>query len=189
MSLLINKSQKWAFIHIPKTGGTSVNKLLLENSNTEFITSHDSIRIVPDDNYFIFTIVRNPYTRFMSAWLHGIRKGIYSTNFNEFIKNLNENDVWFLPQQYYIEQGKTSNRKISFIVKYENLVSDIKKPLEYIGVHNTIPHLNRNPIYDRHPTLNQEKYYKHLYKDEWMKDLVLERYKNDFTLFNYGLDI
>lgn len=189
MSLLINKTQKWAFIHIPKTGGTSVNKVLLDINDTEFITSHDSIRAIPDDNYFVFTIVRNPFTRFMSAWLHGIRKGNYSTDFNKFIKEFNQNDVWFLPQQYYFEQGKTEKRKITYTVKYENLESGIKKPFEFLKIHSDLPHLNKNPIYDRHPVLNQEKYYKHFYTEEWMKDWVRERYKNDFTLFNYGLDI
>lgn len=190
MSLLINHVRKWAFIHIPKTGGTSLNNILLNQEGTERITSHDSIRVIPDNSdYFIFTIVRNPYTRFMSAWQHGIRVGRYSDNFNEFIENFNENDMWFLPQEYYFEQGKTNNKKISCVIRYENLSAGIKKPLEFINVHTTIPHLNRNPIYERHANLNQEKYYKFFYTENWMIEWVKERYKNDFKQFNYELEI
>ena len=188
MSLLINKVHKWAFVHIPKTGGTSVNKVLLNQEGTEFITSHDSIRMVPDENFFIFTTVRNPYTRFFSAWLHGIRKNIYPSDFGSFLKQFNESDVWFLPQTYYIEQGKTNNRKVSYIAKYENIRKDVNKAFERINIHSPLPHLNKNPIYEKHPNLNQEKYYSFLYTDE-MKMWVRERYKDDFKQFNYELEI
>ena len=62
-------------IHIPKTGGTSISSVLQEIEGTERITMHDSIRALPDSpNYFIFTFVRNPFTRLQSAFQHGVRK-------------------------------------------------------------------------------------------------------------------
>ena len=44
-------------------------------------------------------------------------------------------------------------------------------------------------LWERHPNLNTYKLYKQYYNEEWMKDWVREKYKNDFTLFNYELDI
>ena len=190
MSLLYNLTSNWAFIHIPKTGGTSINKVLQSDKNTEFLTSHDSIRLLPSDNLFTFTFVRNPYTRFLSAWKHGIRKNKYSPDLKEFIKNINLNDTWFLPQTYYINEGKTENKKVNFIGKYENLKEDFQVVSSKIKVQGTLEHLNRNPIYDVHPLLNQDKYYLSMYKNNrWAGDFVKETYYNDFKIFNYGMDI
>ena len=190
MSLLVNRAQKWAFIHIPKTGGTSINKVLQTDKNTEFLTSHDSIRLLPIDDLFTFTFVRNPYTRFLSAWKHGVRKNQYSSDLKEFINTINLNDVWFLPQTYYVNEGKTSNKKVDFIGKYENLNKDFISVLNRINVQGKLEHLNRNPIYTNHPNLNQEEYYYSFYKNKkWAEDFVKEVYYNDFKIFNYGLDI
>ena len=35
----------------------------------------------------------------------------------------------------------------------------------------------------------QQKYYKSLYKEDWIKDWVRVKYKDDFQNFNYELDI
>ena len=50
-----------------------------------------------------------------------------------------------------------------FIAKYENYIHDIQKILKKINHRSSIPHLNRNPIYDKHPHLNQEKFYRNIY--------------------------
>lgn len=188
MSLLINDSNKWAFIHIPKTGGTSLSSLLKEVEDTYSPVVHDSVRVLHEKtNFFIFTIVRNPYTRLVSAYLHENRKNNTDIQFSEFIKNSNPNSLWMLPQNYFIKSDFI--KSISFIGKYENYKKDCTVILKKIGINKNIPHLNRNPIYEKHPSLNQEKYYKHFYNEEWMKDWVREQYKDDFKIFNYGMEI
>lgn len=190
MSLLINHAQKWAFIHIPKTGGTSISSVLQEVEGTERITMHDSIRALPDSpNYFIFTFVRNPFTRLQSAFQHGVRKGEYINDFSKFLNLKLDSDLWLLPQYYFITAGVTENKNVSFIGKYENIEKDSITIFNKLNIDKKIPHLNRNPIYDKHPTLKQHDFYKHMYREEWMKDWVRERYKNDFKIFNYELDI
>ena len=68
--------------------------------------------------------------------------------------------------------------------------NDLDYILNQIGVQCTdIPHLNKNPMWNRHPNLNTDKLYKLYYKDESVKNWVKEKYKNDFKLFNYELDI
>lgn len=189
MSLLINHAKSWAFVHIPKTGGTTITKILSEDTDVEFVTSHDSLRLIPD-NYYIFTFVRNPFTRLASAWMHGVRKNLYNPSFDYFLKEVNENDVWILPQTFYTNAGKGENKKVSFIGKYEDFNNDLEKVLTKINVkYNKIPHLNRNPIYNNHPNLKQHSYYKHLFQEKWMIDWVHERYYNDFKIFNYGMDL
>lgn len=190
MALLINRTDNWAFVHIPKTGGTTITNILLNQPNTERRTGHDSMRVIDTDNLFIFTFVRNPFTRIASAFLHGVRDGQYKNDFTWFLNNSNNKDLWLLPQTYYVNSGKTETKQISYIGKYENFENDLNKVLTKLNMLDTkIPHDNRNPIYDKLPNLNQEKYYKEYYTEEWMKDWVRERYKDDFKQFNYELEI
>ena len=190
MSLLINRSRKWGFIHIPKTGGTSITATLKKQEGTEYVsTSHNHIgKFENIKDYYIFCIVRNPFTRFASAYYHQIRKdGFMSVR--KFIDSIYEHDYLFFPQSYFITNGNSEDKKVSFIGRYENYENDIKHIFQNIGLNESLPHLNRNPIYDKHPNLNQENFYKHMYQEEWMKDWVRERYLNDFKIFNYGMDI
>ena len=105
MGLLINTHHKWAFVHIPKTGGTSLSKVLGNIPNTTNPAGHDSLRIIETNlsEYFKFTLVRNPFTRIASAYFHEIRKTGYMT-FESFLKNSNEYDLWFLNQTYYTHE-------------------------------------------------------------------------------------
>jgi len=190
LSLLINRSKKWGYLHIPKTGGTSISSVLTEIEGTKTIIVHDSIRAFNNiEDYFIFTIVRNPFTRLASAFFHEKRNGRHGYDFHNFLKNINQNDLVILPQSYYINAGSTENKKVSFIAKYESYETDVSYIFDKIGVTASIPHLNRNPIYDKHPNIKQEDFYKFLYKENWTREWVRERYENDFKIFNYGMDI
>lgn len=190
MALLINKTQRWGFIHIPKTGGTSITKILENQPDTQRVTGHDTARRFENPKeLFIFTFVRNPFTRLVSAYFHGLRKGEHNYNFEEYIKKSNGKGLHLRPQTVYINSNN-KEKSISYIGKYENFETDLKFVLNKLDIKNyKIPHDNRNPIYDKHPNLNQEKYYKYFYTEEWMKDWVRERYKDDFKQFNYELEI
>jgi len=190
LGLLLNRAQKWAYIHIPKTGGTSLTNILNKIDGTETIAVHDSIRALNDvSKFFIFTIVRNPYTRMVSAYLHRLRKNEFKYDFQTFLKTYNENHLDILPQSYYINAGRTEDKQVSYIARYENYEDEIKKLLNKLNHNSKIPHLNKNPIYDKHPTLKQEMYYNAFYTEDWMKNIIKERYENDFKIFNYGLDL
>jgi len=113
LGLLLNRAQKWAYIHIPKTGGTSLTTILNKIDGTETIAVHDSIRALNDvSKFFIFTIVRNPYTRMVSAYLHRLRKNEFKYDFQTFLKTYNENHLDILPQSYYINAGKTEDKQV-----------------------------------------------------------------------------
>ena len=187
MALLINETQGWGFIHIPKTGGTSITHILESQPGTKKVTGHDTIRRFENSkNLFIFTFVRNPYTRLVSGYFHGLRKKEHNYSLSEYFKKSNNKDLHMLPQMVYVDDKS----KFSYIGKYENFEKDLKFIFKKLNIQYTkIPHINHNPIYDKQPNLKQESYYKQFYTEEWMKDWVRERYKDDFKQFDYELEI
>ena len=95
--MILDNNNKFLFIHIPKTGGSTIkNSLICENSNNQYtslrqvieksqpeklitidnedriINTHNSIyqisRSVRIDNYFKFAFVRNPWDRIVSHY-------------------------------------------------------------------------------------------------------------------------
>tara|TARA_B100000900_G_scaffold405489_1_gene415159 strand:- start:1494 stop:2069 length:576 start_codon:yes stop_codon:yes gene_type:complete len=191
LSLLINRSKKWGFIHIPKTGGTSITSVLHKVKGTEYVTkAHNHIgKFENIKDYHIMCFVRNPYTRFASAYYHQTRINGWMS-INKFIENMDLNDYVFFPQYWFIQNGSTEDKKVTFIGRYENFINDFNLVMDYVGKDgHSIPHHNRNSIYDKHPNLNQHDFYKHIYNDKDVKNWVEERYSNDFKIFNYELDI
>ena len=91
MGLYVDHKDKWGFIHIPKTGGTSIKSVLDDYSNADcVVSSHQPIGKMPDvPNYFIFTMVRNPFTRLGSAYHHYCRRNRH-VEFSTFIKTIYE---------------------------------------------------------------------------------------------------
>jgi hypothetical protein len=189
LSLLVNHQNKWAFIHVPKTAGTSISYVLNQYPSTKNLVSHETIRYISHlKDYFTFAFVRNPFTRTVSAYFHNKRKYNEEISFGDFLKTTNVNELWMLPQNYFLDSG-TKDVQLSFLGKYETLQHDTSVLFNKLEINQKIPHLNKNSIYEKHPNLKQEDYYKFFYEKEWMKDWVRERYYNDFKIFNYGMDI
>ena len=70
--------------------------------------------------------MRNPFTRLNAV--SGVRKKLYNSSFDKFLKEVNENDMDFTTIILYNEVKE--NKKVSFIGKYENFEEDLKKYLK-----------------------------------------------------------
>lgn len=78
--MLVNHSHRLAFVHIPKTAGTSIRNWMKTHLGDceEWGETHDSIAFHENSlpvNYNVFTLVRNPYTRLTSHLLFHIQGG------------------------------------------------------------------------------------------------------------------
>ncbi len=80
---MIDKSKKILFIHIPKCAGTFISANITPGKKwNHWNGQHDSLerairRYRREDlrNYFVFTIVRNPFDRFASFYHFHLREG------------------------------------------------------------------------------------------------------------------
>ena len=120
------------------------------------------------NGYFKFTIVRNPYDRILSFYFWSKGKNNQVFDRNEFIKFIKKNNDF---QHKYID-------KTFHIIHFENLIDELKN----IECFKDIIDFNN------YPSLNTSSNSKEICNkifDKELKDLVFNKYKKDFELFDY----
>tara|TARA_Y100000004_G_C8839070_1_gene379666 strand:- start:42 stop:563 length:522 start_codon:yes stop_codon:yes gene_type:complete len=172
---MINHKHKVLFIHVIKTGGTSIAAAL---NMKQFHGSATTIRkLVGEDiwnDYFKFTFVRNPYEKIVSQYHYNAHKwGFKDSTFEEYIKAWNAGKrISTYPQSHlsYI------NEKLDFIGRFENLQQDFNIVCDKIGIpQQQLPHKNKS----------KHKHYTEYYDDK-LKEIVAERYAKDLVHFGYS---
>lgn len=199
------------FIHIPKTAGTSIAESLLKNYSTgnldidrsllgteHFTQSQLESRCVyfgyiPD---FKFTVIRNPFDRFFSLYLHLKRKMIRlyesgyfgepyhilgyiwcKSSFQEFTKFFLVNSVsghWMINYHMSLPQSAFLDSDEDIEIFNFNELNKIEDKLNL-----KLPHVNSN---------NLKVDYRHMY-DEETYNIVLNYYKVDFDRFNFSKEL
>jgi len=105
LSIQVDNEKKLLYIVIPKAGSTAIKyefiwKNLFGNNvppeiaqkRNAILGYHFTKSLEPYKDYFKFTVVRDPYTRFLSAFFHVIHKG-YRKDYNfEIIRSLGIED-------------------------------------------------------------------------------------------------
>lgn len=171
---------KKLFVHIPKTGGTSIRTLLKDDWNRSWPFGHDpffELQRMNDigDDVFSFAVVRNPFDRTYSYYQHyKIQNGV-DISFYDFLNLIrtnqatNKTPMIVFDQSFYIFDlyGKCS---ISKIYRFENL-----EELEY-------------DLNIKIPRLNTGNYTRHDYMRDYTEDninLVKHIFSRDFTNLKY----
>ena len=201
---IVNNKHKFIFVHIPKTGGTSVAKYLTSHEETcsrllgydvvnKLHKQHSTLEQLKNiynitiDDYFKFTICRNPYERAVSGYFWFLEAGLIeaSTTFKDYLlirngceklnhlNSLRGRGDHFYTQLKYIEiEGKN---KIDFVIRFENLQKEFDIVCKKIGIpHKQLPHIRKGSY--NHYT----EYY-----DEETKKIVAEKYAKDIEYFGY----
>jgi hypothetical protein len=194
---MISHKHKFIFIHIPKTGGTSVEYVLLklhgiEISLEEFLPLEalsqadkkyymcgggGSLQHSPigsfspklQKEYFCFSFVRNPWELYVSEFRYAKKSRKNIKSFRQFIKDPIMNPYHGLPQLSFL------NKNINFIGKFENLQEDFDTICDKIGIpKQQLPHANKT----------KHKYYTEYYDDE-TRAIIAEKYAKDIEYFGY----
>jgi hypothetical protein len=186
------------FIHITKTGGTSIEDIgllngvmwgrhdkLLKECN---IPWHLPLKLYKKNIYhteILFTVVRNPYERIVSEcfckWGSRFKKNDLLTidDFNEYIhdrvsKVSNGDFFHFVPQSEYTHDND-GKQIIHHILKFENLKEEFNNLMKLYSVNiNLTMHVNKSVKLFNVDDINEINII-----------LINDVYNKDFELYNY----
>ena len=141
------------FIHLPKTGGTTVRESLPLRRNTQSQFSGPT-----PEGVWSFAFIRNPWDRILSWYFYTLRKQLSRRAGDEQLSELQERasldfSRWVCAGG--LEQISTAQSVIEgvdTIYRFENLeaaLRDIAQRLE-VPLTATIPHANRSPLKGHH---------------------------------------
>jgi hypothetical protein len=201
---VISHELRCVFVHIQKTGGSSVRQALnLPQHDPDKHRFAQELRTKCDpqlwQSYFKFAFVRNPWDRMVSWWsmivrnaqnasegrqtLNGFQRFIVSraATFEEFLLNCDEEypdrdgSKWIFRNQIdYIADGE-GQLLVDYVGRFERLKEDFALIAGRLNLTQiSIPHLNRSP------RLAYTNYYTNA-----LAKLVGERYARDVAAFGY----
>jgi hypothetical protein len=174
------------FVHIPKTAGSSISKVLNDNSldnwNRAWPRHHDPYSYLKeankiDESVFSFSVVRNPYTRTYSCYKQFNKVNRTDISFVKYLDNIKQNDIspisplLHLPQSFYIIDN--GSLQVDRLYRFENL-KELENELGWtLGFYNLGNYVVESYIED--------------YTEEAI-DMTQELYSSDFINFSYSTD-
>lgn len=209
---MIDKENKFIFIHIPKTGGTSVETFFMPSETDRMRNLYRSTSLQSDneahlkfyhlqiqyphlnfDEYFKFTVVRNPWDRVVSNFFHSKREHRQDLRkflgfgmsedftFNEFVEKLQhlEKKHPHYDEQWSFLIDKQGRFCMDYVARTENLENDFMKICQKLKIaYSKIPHANKGEGGSYVQCYTE-------YYDEETKQIVAEKYAKDIEYFNY----
>jgi hypothetical protein len=171
-----------SFIHIRRTGGTSVRRSLEGQTNTDIFPmkkmKHPSISHAKKhfgDLGFVFTTVRNPYDRLVSLYHHQKRHRYPGSNkpFKKYVLEVADFEDHAKPMCAYLDGD------VDFVLRYETLHDDYKELCERFNIKNKLRNDNKSSGKKKYQT----------YYDEELQRFVYNKYREDFTRFGYSYEL
>lgn len=176
-------NKKILFLHVPKTGGTSIIKLLEKNNisllkydNIRGLNKHSTLQELYDFGFeetYNISIVRNPFDRLISFYNFFGVKEYSKLSFDEYINKIEDFHMWIRPAyQFFTLNGEYS---LDVLMKLENLNEDVKKLCDEFSLE------------DREvEVLNTAHTIEHFTYTEKQKQKVYDVFYQDFKYFNYS---
>ncbi len=174
------------FVHIPKTAGSSISKVLndnnLDNWNRAWPRHHDPYFYLKDvnkidENVFSFSVVRNPYTRTYSCYRQFNKVNKTDISFIKYLENIKQNNIspisplLHIPQSFYVMDNDVV--QVDRLYKFENL-KELEDELGWtLGFYNVGNYVVESYIEDY---------------TEYAVDMTQDLYSSDFVNFEYSKD-
>lgn len=177
----------FSFIHINKTGGSSIERAL--NLHTNHRTAQEVRDMIGDRRWasrFTFTVVRNPWDKVVSHY-HFRRErnksNIQTDNirFGDWVRmSYGQKDPryyhspkMYMPQLQWITDQR-GEVLVDFVARFETLEKDFATICDRIGVSATLPHLKKT---DR-------GHYRDYYTPE-TRQIIADCFRQDIEHFGY----
>ena len=197
MTSVISDERKILFIHLPKTGGSTIESILLKQP--DFYTLQDKIlrdkylwkglKAKNDDlnqklhDYKVFTVIRHPEDRFLSSYNY-----FFHTKSKNLVKELdwtlpqalkNESKSWFLCRGFYVHahvpmiKHLPHPKYINRIIRFEYFEEELREVLDEFKIpYDEIPHM-------------RESNHKVTDLSERSRDLIFKKFRQDYEVFGY----
>lgn len=186
---MIDHSKHLIFIHIARTGGTSVETALTGNDwwQTDPETKHLSALQARKhygeliwSRYKKFSIVRNPWDRVVSMWATNqwhTKAEVQLPNANEDLKRFIQHLKPHAHEKYNsLFYHEILDEKIDFVLRFENLAKDFSAMLTSLGFEDMpLPHVENR----------ERKPYQEYYYDDETREMISFLFKKDIQDFNY----
>ena len=167
------------FLHIPRTGGTSIRKALGEIDKPQEEKAHKILSYYKEvnpkayANYFKFAVVRNPFDKVLSSFI--FRK----KNFASFEDWLNWVVAIELKNKINVIGTQThwtgDPPELDYLIRFEELAEGWRNVTKLLGIKKKLPHVNKS---------GKEQGYRDYYTG-WTKHIVAAKFAPDFKYFNY----
>jgi len=184
---VINHELGHVFIHVPKTAGTSMERLPFVGGNGHQ-TARELIQHQAKD-YFSWGFVRNPFDRILSAY-HSLKANkshstpdVDKLSFDEWIASGAESRTslfWTYahtqPMAYYLCDDN-SKVLVDYVGRFESLAQSWVSICEKLNCESqTLPKVN---------VAAKRPHWSTFYNNATTKQRVKDIYKTDFDIFNY----
>ncbi|WP_156819989.1 sulfotransferase family 2 domain-containing protein [Synechococcus sp. PCC 7336] len=182
------KHNNFIFIHINKTGGSSIEKALDLSFKHE--TALEKIQKIGRSQWnkkFTFTVVRNPWDKVVSHYHYRVQTnqtnlGVEPIEFREWVKlSYRDKDPFyydmpkmFMPQSDWISDND-GTILVNFVCRFENLQNDFEKVCKSLKRKAELPHLKSS---------KRKKHYKDYYDEETI-EIVRSSFSKDIKNFGY----
>jgi len=194
----MSKVAKAIFIHIPRTGGTSIRKMFGFNylgSPAEFanppidfslhprFTIPQHAKVVKDmmtleewNSYYKFIVVRNPWERVLSHYLFLKNAGHTDIHFHDWVIRFKGCAQWKKAYSVWFRDDN-GNILVDEIVRFEDFENSMKIIAKRFSLSKKIPKLNKT-VHDHYSS----------YYTEESKKIVGDLYEDDINYFGYKFD-
>ncbi len=174
---LFNPFRELIICKIPFPFGGTITDFFNRNRYYNHITSclvKSRTRSKIWNNYFKFTIERNPWDKTVSFYYMLIDNGYWEGSFNEYLKS------YPLPINYPKYLSKNGDVMVDEFVYYENLNNDLKNVFEKLS----IPFTGLN-VKVKSNKRKEKKHYSEYYTQKWQHDVIKKTFEKEIDMHGY----
>lgn len=173
---MISHDKKFIFIHVPRTGGTSIECFLdsskFEHKFSREIHSRHDYELREHSDYFSFSFIRNPWERMLSFYLFD-KAGSTKYSFESWLQLIRIRNRFAQSMSFFIMDD--DKPRVDFVGRYETYQTDIEYVCDRLNIE-----------YEELPVLNKTNHNYYVdYYDNKTKELVGRMYEKDILNFGY----